>query len=287
VAIRELYDANLNYGDAEILRRYSGFEGPIPAVIPHGVQFDTKIFPGEAGARPKSVLSWPVYRDAAWAPYKHVVPSAAPFLYALALAGEPDPAVEREGTLFVPQHSVHIMNMDVDWRGLARSLRDLEGPVTVQMYWRDIELGHDRFFKRAGYEVVCAGGGNDRDFFFNVIKYVRTVKYACSNNIGSHVFYALSAGVPYFLAGERANPVYCGSTELAGFFMASDAEKSVRSEIEPLFRERLDHITGEQKTVADYFLGAGRFKTPEGLLADLQECAAVQAGFPVPEHGER
>jgi len=286
VAVRELYDANMNYGDAEILRRYSGFEGPIPAVIPHGVQFDSRLFPGEVHSRPKSVLSWPVYRDAGWAEYKHMVPSAAPFLYAQALAGPPDPDVKREGTLFVPQHSVHIMNMEVDWRGLARSLKDLEGPVTVQMYWRDIELTHDRFFTRLGYEVVCAGGLNDQDFFFNVIKNLRKVKYACSNNIGSHVFYALSDGVPYFLTGERAQPVYCGPPDLANFFMASDSEKAVRGEIEPMFRERLDHITEDQKTIADYFLGAERFKTPEGLLADLQECAAVQLGRPVPPRDE-
>ena len=32
MAIRELYEPNLNYGAATILRRYSGFEGPAYSV---------------------------------------------------------------------------------------------------------------------------------------------------------------------------------------------------------------------------------------------------------------
>lgn len=283
VAIRELYEPNRNYGAAKILRDYSGFTGPIPAVIPHGVQYDSRLFPGEVNARPRSVLSWPVYRDAGWAQYKHMVPSCAPFLYALALAGPEDPSVKREGTLFVPMHSVHVMNLDVDWRGLAKSLKDLEQPVTVQLYWRDMELGHDKYFTRTGYEVVCAGKGNDDDFFFNVIKYLRRVKYACSNDIGSHLFYSIAAGVPYFLMGEQPRHIYCGPPQMADLFMGDDSSvKAVQSEIRPLFAERLDHITDDQKTVADYMLGADRFKTPEGLLADLEECQLIQLGLPLP-----
>jgi hypothetical protein len=283
--MKEYYEPNLTYGGAQILRRYSGFEGPIPAVIPHGVVFDSRLYPGEIAARPKSVLSWPVYRDAGWTQFKHVVPSCAPFLYALALAGEPDPTVKRAGTLFVPKHSVHIMNVDVDWRRLARSLRDLEPPVTVQMYWRDIELGHDRFFTRAGYEVVCAGQANDPDFFYNVIGFLRRVKCACANDLGSHAFYSIAAGVPYFLSGEQARSIYCGPPDLADTYIASDSERAVRDEIYPLFAEKHDLITDDQRDVADYFLGTERFKSPEELLADLEECRCVQEGVRTPHVG--
>ena len=231
-------------------------------------------------AKPKSVLSWPVYRDAGWAQYKHVVPSAAPFLYARALAGDPDPSIVREGTLFVPMHSVHVMNLDTDWRNLAKSLKDLEPPVTVQLYWRDMELGHDKYFKRAGYEVVTCGAGNAEDFFFNVIEYLRRAKYGCSNEIGSHMFYALADGLPYYLIGEPPRQIYCGPPHMTDMFMGDDSSvKAVQGEIRPLFAERLDHITEDQKAVADYMLGADRFKTPEGLLADLRECQRVQWGL--------
>jgi len=268
--MEERYSGNNAYGAATVLRAYSSYDKPINAVIPHGCNYDAIVYPGESAAPLPAVLSWPPFRDEAWAQYKHVVPACAPFLYALAMVPESDKP--REGTLFAPAHSTDYIDMDQDWRDLAKLCDTMEAPVTVQLYFRDIERDRAKFFERRGHKVISCGRLGDDMFLARVVENLQRVKVACSNEIGSHTFYSIAAGVPYHLVGD--NPTRIMQTPRPGMevlYAWNDDALKMREYLRTQFAKP-GPITAQQKALAFEMLGAARFKTPAQLLADLREC---------------
>lgn len=282
----EFYWPNANYGFSSVLKEYAGYPAkyPIMAVIPHGVYLnDSRLFAGELEVPLRAVLSFPEYRDSLWESTsdKTVVPSAAPFLYALALmqASGWEPPAQREGTIVAPQHSTAAIDTDTRWGKLAEELAALPErfhPITLSLHWQDLERKRDQEFTRRGIRVVCAGHLGDQEFLFRLIHLMSQHRYAASNNVGSHMFYALAMGLPYFLVGRRPTThITRGYEHLRQHFGVGDGSASERSqELRAAFAVPLadvpDEPTPEQCELADYYLGASRFKSREGLLADLE-----------------
>lgn len=272
----EAYWPNSNYGHAYVLKAYAGYppRSPVQAVIPHGVDYeDGFIFDGEATAPVPAVLSWPELKDDAYrATGKHVIPSAAPFLYAMKVVGA-SPAPDRAGTLFAPYHSTAAVDVDTDWERLADLVAALDErfrPVTVLIHWQDHARGRHQAFLDRGLRVVSAGYLSDPMFLGRLIHLTCQHKYAASNEVSSNLMYSVSLGIPYFLAGERVDHVLAADAprEMGLSPKTRERMEAVRA----LFSEPVDEVTEEQKACADLYLGASRFKTPGALKMDLQYC---------------
>ena len=92
-------------------------------------------------------------------------------------------------------------------------------------------------------------------------------KYAGSNSLASNAFYALAAGVPYWIMDSQI-----GMQVAPNFPVPERSEKRAEENMRltRMFETLPSAITPEQTEIANAYLGAERFKSPEGLLADLE-----------------
>lgn len=276
---REYYGPNYEYGNAEVLRKYCGWEGPIPAIIPHGVDFEDRVYPGEIIAPVPAVLAWGENRIEPWAQYKHVIPACAPFCYAHELEIS---TPEREGTLFVPSHSttmMHTFDHD-DWYRMAKSLKDLPAPVTVLMHWQDVDRKAYRPFEKRGYKWFCCGGRLDENFLYRLAHLMKSHRYLASNEVGSHTFYGLYAGLTHLpWVGERPSYQYRGPMTMGGapakeqFHWSPVGEERAQRVYDMLASEASPESMSE---VVSHYLGVKYLKTPEVLFEDLDFAAKLR-----------
>lgn len=266
--VPEMTLSNAVYGHGAALRAWSGFTGPIPAGIQHGAVWDAQeLHPADTQSPFGAYMPWSPTMHARWEAEsdKAVIAGCAPWLYVLDMTEQP----QRHGTLFMPCHSTELQPMDADWYLMARSLEELPQPVTVCMYYLDIEMKRDRDFRKRGYEVVTAGGIMDRAFLPRLAGYIRGSELVASNGVGTHAFYSIAADTPFFLHGPAPVTNFYGGFEPQG---GKDEEAYVDS----LFRDP-GPITDAQRAVASHYLGSERKRTPEQLAADLTEAKLLTA----------
>jgi hypothetical protein len=161
------------------------------------------------------VLCYPPYRERSYREHtdKRVVLSAAPFLYvAEMLKNEPRP--ERSGTIFFPSHSTHWNTAHMDYELMAKQLTllpDQYQPITVCIYWRDVNLCRHIPFQDCGIKVVSAGHIYQNPYFLHRLYHLCSLHRDASGNApGSHLFYSVTAGCSYFHFHEVGYSVETG-----------------------------------------------------------------------------
>lgn len=275
----EICRPNAFYGMDAALKLYAGLPSSyaLKAVVPHGVHFtDTWVFDQEERARVPAVLCYPAYRQRAYMrrTTKEIVLSASPFLYAAEML-KTQPCPERRGTIFFPSHSTHWSTVDADFDHLAEALANLEDdyqPVTVCMYWRDVNLGRHIPFQNRGLSVVSAGHMfSDRDFLFRLYHLCSLHRYASGNSVGTHMFYALKAGCSYFHFAGHEYSLETPPEHYSNVWVneRDNLETTIESGLRILFRDPSPGMSEEQLRAADYFLGADYLKSPEELREQL------------------
>jgi hypothetical protein len=270
-----MYGPNNNYGFATAIKRYTGWSihAPLPVLLPHGIAVaETFVHPCEI--RPGlPVMSWPEYRDAAFKNVGlEVIPSACPFLYALALFGGSPVRSTGVGTLFMPAHSTACCDTDMNWDELADSLSSMPDeckPVTVCIHWQDEARGRHIPFVNRGYRVVTAGKLQDQTFLYRLIALFKEHKWVAGNEIGSSTLYAIATGRPFFLWGTSP-----GSRIIQKDFVVAPKEDSIKhlTIISSVVEERRP-IDSSMRDMAAYYLGADRKKTPVDLLWELKQAS--------------
>lgn len=199
----ELADVNTFYGHGHVLRTYAriGPDEPLYAVVPHSPTPDPYfVWNGERLAPVPAVMSYPDYRATAFerATSKRVIPSASPYVYVTRMAETS--RLEREGTIFFPAHSTHNVTADIEAERLAGLLAALPppyAPVTVCLYWRDVELGRHRPFHEHGLRLASAGHLFDPSFLFRFHELAQRHRFASGSTIGSHLFLSVASGCQY------------------------------------------------------------------------------------------
>lgn len=279
----EIFVGNDYYGMASVLKRYAGVPSDVPlrALVPHGVYLsDSAVAIREVRAGYSAVLAYPEYRASVYAQTTRMasIPSASPYLYALQTISRPD-SQKRAGTLLLPVHSTRFSEHDSDYERLADMCSELPQeclPVTVCVYFRDIQLGKHKPFIRKGYQVVTAGHIHDPAFLYRLAGLLTTHRYAAGNSLSSHVFYALASGCAYFdieLAMDSSDRVEAMRSDLA---LSDTRQREVRE-----LRRSLGVIThvptAEQVEIAETYLGARHLCTPEGLSEQLAWCDRLDA----------
>jgi predicted O-methyltransferase YrrM len=108
------------------------------------------------------------------------------------------------GTLAFPSHSTELIDAMLDWDDYAQMLVELPEkfqPVSVCMYWKDILADRHKNFQKHGIRVYTAGHYSDVNFVDNFYNIMRNFRYCTGNTIGSHAFYSIDMGIPYFIYG--------------------------------------------------------------------------------------
>lgn len=113
-----------------------------------------------------------------------------------------------KGTLVFPSHSTEFIDVLMNWDEYAEQLCHLPTelqPVAVCMYWKDLLAGVHASFEKRGIKVFTAGHYADIDFVDNFYEILRNFKYSSGNTVGSHAFYSVEMGIPYFILGSEPN----------------------------------------------------------------------------------
>jgi hypothetical protein len=113
--------------------------------------------------------------------------------------------IERKGTIVFPNHSTHYTDCIADYDLYAEQLTELPSkfqPITVCMYYLDIEKRYDKPFRKRGFDIVSNGSLWCQEFLYNFISNVSGFEYATSNhNASSAAFYSIYLGLKYFRYG--------------------------------------------------------------------------------------
>lgn len=270
---------NAYYGMDVVLKLYAAWplDRPLKVAMTHGIQLHGDfVWEAEIGAPVPAML---VYPEHLVAPYraktgKATFRAAAPYLYAARLL-ESQPPPARQGTLFFLSHSSHWVTSRSDFDGIRQRLAHLPAdchPVTVCIYWRDHELGHPKPFAEKGFRIVSAGHIYDRAFLFRLHHLLSMHKYACSNELGSHLFYSIKSGASYFhLDGLRhvtADRDGSGEEPLHDLQLPT----ALRERVEMMFASPSPQISHERMQFVDAYTGAGFLMAPHELRAFLAFC---------------
>jgi hypothetical protein len=175
----------------------------------------------------------------------------------------PSPPQNRRGTLVFFPHSngtsSHLLDLDQYFADL-KALPDKCHPIAVCLSFHDVVAGVHKKLRKYGVPIVTAGHGSSRQFIDRFFEMIYQFRYTTSPNVGSHTFYIMEAGVPFFLYGpypqiEIKNSAYV-KDGVYGEEILGDAEDLQKiNEFIALMYEMTDEITPRQREFVSYYLG--------------------------------
>lgn len=269
----DVFHGNGYYGMADVYKAYASVpvETPLNGIMPHGVSLsNTWFWQAEAEAKLPYVYCYPKLRQAVYKKHtnKKIILSASPFIYVKTML-EDEPKPERNGTLFFPIHSSKCLKMHQDYDELAEQLLALDEcyqPVDVCIYWRDYLAGAAEPFLQRGIKVVSAGHIYDRAFLYRLYMLLLQYQYVSGNELGSHVFYAVSSGCSYFNIDIPYNII------ASAYAMRHSWEgiKTKRwNDIRKAFTVPVETPTKKQQEMVNHYLGTAYFKTRKTVRKEI------------------
>jgi hypothetical protein len=148
-----------------------------------------------------------------------------------------EPPKDRKGTLvFFPHSNSAAQPILDDFDKYIEQLKNLPNkyhPLTICISFHDVEAGNHKFLRKYGLPIVSAGSAHSRNFVDRFYSLIYQFQYTTSPNLGSHCYYNLEAGIPFFLFGDDPQYLMKGSTELKdGLMNISDYFADVEDETE-------------------------------------------------------
>jgi len=273
-AAHELFAPNTWYGNAKVLKLYSGWKLPLPFVIPHGVCLSPHfLWQAEVQSGLPAVYCFPDFRSPSYTNNIKVVPGCSPWLYLNRMrSARVGPS---RGTLAFPSHSTHHVTALEDDKAYADCLVGLpesHQPTKVCMYWRDLELGRGEAFRRRGLEVVCAGHMFDELFLFRLHRLLSQCEFVNTSSLGSHVFYAASIGRRVTL--RQSHRIDWSCTDEARQRDMAEMDSELRNVLVDLFNDRRD--LSDQRNCALKMLGYGNMRSPLSLFTLIARTSLIK-----------
>lgn len=177
----------------------------------------------------------------------------------------PSLAADRKGTLVFFPHSNDttnpvFSNLDKYFADL-KALPEKYHPIVICLSFHDVRKGLHQKFRKYSIPLVTVGVSNSQRFVDRFYGLIREFRYATSPTIGSHLFYCVEAGIPFFLYGERPRLQITGSSMVSDGFQnlleygdVEDVEAFMR--LHELFGKQVDRISDAQNAVVLKYLGA-------------------------------
>ncbi len=267
----EIFTPNDFYGHASILKRYCGLPADfkIPAVIPHGVSINHSSWQVELNAPLSRIYAMSEEQRSKYQNVTdkqvHVIGSA--ILYAERMLADEVAEIRStaSGTVAFPAHSTHHLTAEFDQDAFIQSMHDLPDemkPVSICMYWRDIQLNRHVKYLEHGFDCVTAGHMFDHEFHDRLIRILASHKYSVTNAVGTSSVFAASFGLKAHLV-EQDQGVH-GSSQ----FLSEHAPKITQPSAVHLMESMLippGQDRPDQKKWADIATGREFVQTPEQL----------------------
>jgi len=109
------------------------------------------------------------------------------------------------GSIAFPSHGTDLVKSQYSIEQFCTELNKLPDrfkPITICLHFDNIF--EKKIYSSLGFTVVTAGERYDSKFFINFYEIITSYKYVISNVIGSHTFYSVDLGIPFFIMGTLA-----------------------------------------------------------------------------------
>ena len=227
------------YGHTAALAAYAGLARPrhVAGLIQHGwtsvapIPVNFGDFPDVEKGGARKLFVWS-HGSRAWDPAgspRESFPLGSPWAYLVSTdaaktlladngagAGNGDSDADRNarGTMIMPLHSTHIVEVRGDQGRLARDYLRTEGPSTVCLHSADIHKPEivDSWLE-AGHRVVTAGPRHDPDFLSRILVLILGSDRVVANRLMTPVLYAASLGRDVAVYGD---PLSISGAEIHG-----------------------------------------------------------------------
>lgn len=196
-----MYPGARFYGIGRTLLAYAGLPTflPFPVALQHGWQRHAHAF--EALANPPEIWVWSPRMAAemeAFYPAKRVRTIGSFFCYLKPQMISSLQKVEKRGSICIPPHSSHCAATEYSSEDFARRLAELGDeykPITVMLYYLDMNSDTVEMYQRLGFKVVSNGSLFDDDFLKRFVHNVYDKQYCIFSDLGSGVVFAADLGL--------------------------------------------------------------------------------------------
>lgn len=189
------------YGIKEIILRHARLPTflPLPVAVQHGWQRFAHSF--EASARPPEIWVWSprlATELEKFYPSNKIRITGSFFYYLLHAMKDELPVGVPQGSICIPPHSSHFGKTEYSLERYIELLTHLGSelkPITIMLYYLDMNEHTVEAYKNAGFRVVSNGTLYDDNFLRNFITHVYDKKYCIYSDLGSGVLYASELGL--------------------------------------------------------------------------------------------
>lgn len=187
-----------------------------------------------------------------------------------------------QGTVAFPGHNLRKLEQRYDLDEYCTQLKSLPArfqPVTVCLHHWDIEYYHlDEEYERRGLKTVCAARDVEGPFYEGFYNILRRHRFTTSNALGTHLFYAVEMGLPFFLLGER--PIAINSNDNSLFDLPNTDFLLLKKAHELFSTPPCDTISDEQREFVLAEMGMNDCLSPEELALELRRAADKEYYIP-------
>lgn len=238
---------------------------PICIASDHGVHWGARCWPNEINNRYRAFFTWNKKKNDLmrnrYCKRSYHVPH--PWVH-YRKKHYPTLPANRKGTLVFFAHSNTTTSPKYsDLDGYINDLKALPEecqPVVICLSFHDIEKGLHKALRKYDLPLVTAGTTNSQNFVDRFYAMITQFRFSSSPNIGSHTFYLLEAGIPFFLFGpypeyhiKGSKAVKDGKQNLLDYGDSDDIENFEK--FKQLLATRTDSVTEQQKILVSSYLG--------------------------------
>ena len=195
-------------GFGRLIRRRALFPSCLPLMVAsdHYVDPLVTMRDNELNTRANTYLTWnhrkmQILRQFGVRAY-HV---RHPWLSLLKRISQSVPENDRHGTLIFWPHSNDLVTPRVELHSFLADVRQLGEsyePFVICLMSHDVDAGLHKSLRSLGIPITTAGSVTSQNFPRKFLGLVSRFRYTAGPNLGSHVFYSLSMGIPYRLVGS-------------------------------------------------------------------------------------
>jgi hypothetical protein len=208
------------YGIRQILLAYANLPSflPLPIAIQHGWQRFAHAF--EASANPPEIWVWSPRLAAElekFYPVNRIRVVGSFFCYLMATIKDTLPKKVKKGSVCIPPHSSHFARTGYSVDEFARTLYALGDdfkPITVMLYYLDMDEQTVSTYEKFGFKVVSNGTLSDVNFLNNFVINVYDKKHCIFSDLGSGVFFAADLGLNLVRINIQSTVVNLGNKHI-------------------------------------------------------------------------
>lgn len=278
----EIHPVNTFYGHAAIIKEYLGIDPgyPLKAMLEHAPSVQEYVWEVEEWSKLPLLLCaserYARYFNATNRGGKTAVAIGPyPFYVTAADTGRKDPA---RTLLLFPKHSTHHILVEYDVEKYLRRIERLAGSfdrVVACLYWKDVLLGRDREYRRAGIELVTAGHMFDDGFLPRLMGIIAQADLVVSGHPGTDVSYSVLMGKPVVVVPSGEGATYADkeleARHKASLMQANEMQQTYAR----VFAEPLDAPTPQQVELVRNFCGVNNVMSPRELMDVIVQAEAM------------